>query len=96
MHGVRKHYALCLAASVPLTAFAQTRPASLAPVPRTSFDGPVLEFDFPGLLIGIAEYDEGPTGVTVFYFPNRVKGAVDVRGGSPGTVNTDALRLGYE
>ncbi|MBA3405927.1 MAG: P1 family peptidase [Gemmatimonadaceae bacterium] len=55
-----------------------------------------MEFDFPGLLIGTAEYDEGPTGVTVFYFPNRVKGAVDVRGGNPGTVNTDALRLGYQ
>lgn len=37
--------------------------------PRTSFDGPYLEFDFPSLQIGVAEYDEGPTGATVFYFP---------------------------
>jgi L-aminopeptidase/D-esterase-like protein len=65
-------------------------------VPRITIDGPSIDIDFPGLLIGTAEYDEGPTGVTVLYFPNRVKGAVDVRGGSPGTVNTDALRLGYE
>ncbi len=64
--------------------------------PRTSFDGPSLEFDFPSVHIGTAEYDEGPTGVTVFFFPSGVKGAVDVRGGAPGTVNTDALRLGYE
>ena len=36
---------------------------------RTSPEGRVLEFDFPSLHIGTAEYDEGPTGVTVFYFP---------------------------
>jgi len=46
--------------------------------------------------IGVAEYDEGPTGTTVFYFPNGVKAAADVRGGAPGTLNTDAVRLGYE
>ena len=46
-----------------------------------------LELDFPGLRIGVAEYDEGPTGCTVFYFPNG--GAMlerDVRGGSPGVL----------
>ena len=32
-----------------------------------------------------------PTGTTVFYFPGGVKGAVDVRGGAPGTVNATAL-----
>jgi L-aminopeptidase/D-esterase-like protein len=41
--------------------------------------------------VGIAEYDEGPTGTTVFYFPEGVKGAVDVRGGAPGTVNATVL-----
>jgi L-aminopeptidase/D-esterase-like protein len=46
--------------------------------------------------IGVAEYDDGPTGTTVFYFPKGVKAATDVRGGSPGTLNTDAVRLGYE
>src|SRR3712207_5672727 len=55
-----------------------------------------LRFDFPELRIGVAEYDAGPTGATVFYFPGKVKAAVDVRGGAPGTINTDALRLGYE
>jgi 6-aminohexanoate-oligomer endohydrolase len=60
-------------------------------VPRTDLDGPVLEFDFPGLRIGIAEYEEGPTGCTVFHLPpGGVTCAVDIRGGSPGTIG------GYE
>jgi L-aminopeptidase/D-esterase-like protein len=59
-------------------------------------DGPSLRFDFPDMRVGIAEYDEGPTGTTVFYFPNGVKGAVDVRGGAPGTLNATALMNSYE
>jgi L-aminopeptidase/D-esterase-like protein len=54
-------------------------------VPRTDFAGRVLEFDFPGLEIGCAEYDEGPTGCTVFHFPDRASVQADIRGGSPGT-----------
>ena len=65
-------------------------------VPITEFDGPTLELEFPGLLIGVAEYAEGPTGTSIFYFPAGAMGAVDVRGGAPGTLDTDALRLGYE
>jgi L-aminopeptidase/D-esterase-like protein len=67
-----------------------------APTPNVSFDGPALNFEFPGVQIGVAEYEEGPTGATVIYFDKTVKAAVDVRGGAPGTVNTDALRLGYD
>lgn len=56
--------------------------------PRTSFDGPgdgpVLEFDFPAFEVGVAEYDEGPTGCTVFHFPKGALTAIDVRGGYPG------------
>lgn len=63
-------------------------------VPRVTFNGPALTFNFPGLRIGVAEYDEGPTGTTVFYFPDKVMGVVDVRGGAPGTIFTDSLRLG--
>jgi L-aminopeptidase/D-esterase-like protein len=48
------------------------------------------------LSIGTGEYEEGPTGVTVFRFGKKVHAAVDVRGGAPGTVNTDFLRLGYD
>jgi L-aminopeptidase/D-esterase-like protein len=55
----------------------------------------VLRFDWPMVRIGTGEYDEGPTGVTVFSFGRKVLAAVDVRGGGPGTVNTDFLRLGY-
>ncbi|MFY9579136.1 MAG: P1 family peptidase [Gaiellaceae bacterium] len=52
---------------------------------RTDFDGPALELDFPGLRIGVAEYDEGPTGCTVFHFTGGATIERDVRGGSPGT-----------
>jgi 6-aminohexanoate-oligomer endohydrolase len=53
-------------------------------VPRTDFgSAPALAFEFPGLEIGVAEYDEGPTGCTVFHFARRAALAVDVRGGSP-------------
>ena len=55
----------------------------------------VLRFDWPMVRIGTGEYAEGPTGVTVFSFGRKVLAAVDVRGGGPGTVNTDFLRLGY-
>ena len=54
-----------------------------------------LRIDFPGLRIGIAEYSEGPTGVTVFHFPERAFGAVDTRGGAPGTSLTQALQAGF-
>ncbi len=56
----------------------------------------VLEFDFPAVHVGFAEYDAGPTGTTVFYFPARAMAVVDVRGGAPATVLTDLLRLGSE
>ncbi|HZQ97570.1 MAG TPA: P1 family peptidase [Chloroflexota bacterium] len=59
----------------------------LALVPRIPEGGPTLELDFPGLEIGVAEYDEGPTGCTVFHFPGGPRPcAVDVRGGSPAWV----------
>ncbi len=64
-------------------------------VANTAIDAPVLTFDWPAIEVGIGSYEEGPTGVTVIRFPKRVSMAVDVRGGGPGTVNTDLLRLGY-
>src|SRR3712207_6643558 len=57
--------------------------------PRTEFAGRALEFDLPSLQIGVAQYDEGPTGCTVFYFPTLAQASVDVRGGSHGTLLTD-------
>jgi L-aminopeptidase/D-esterase-like protein len=55
-------------------------------VPHTDFDGRELAFDLPGLEIGCAEYEEGPTGCTVFHFPQGAVVQIDVRGGSPGTL----------
>ena len=63
--------------------------ADLTPV--TTFDGPALTFDFPAFQIGVAEYAEGPTGCTVFYFPAGATAAVDIRGGAPGTFMTDDI-----
>ena len=65
-------------------------------VPRTEFPaGRVLEFDFPGLEIGVAEYDEGPTGCTVFSFGTRASVSIDVRGGSPdvSAANRDVIEV---
>ena len=46
-----------------------------------------LHFDFPGLRVGVAEYEEGPTGCTVFHLPpGGAACSVDIRGGSPGTI----------
>ena len=55
-------------------------------VPRTAFDGSELTFELAGLEIGCAEYDEGPTGCTVFHFTEGAAVETDIRGGSPGTI----------
>jgi L-aminopeptidase/D-esterase-like protein len=65
--------------------------------PNTTVSEPVLEFDFPGLQIGIAEYTEGPTGCTVIAFDHPAELLNDVRGGAPYAVGdfgiTDAICL---
>jgi L-aminopeptidase/D-esterase-like protein len=60
-------------------------------IPNLKIRKPSLKFDFPGIKIGIAQYEEGPTGCTVFYFDKTESkkniGArfyADVRGGAPG------------
>ena len=82
-----------IAAAALLAASARADQTKL--VPDTSIQGPTLAFDWPAVQIGVGSYEEGPTGLTIFRFPNRATAAVDVRGGAPGTVNTDLLRLGY-
>jgi len=62
-------------------------------VPRTELSGPALELDLPGVEIGCAEYDEGPTGCTVFHFPAGASLRTDIRGGSPGTFGGDYERV---
>jgi 6-aminohexanoate-oligomer endohydrolase len=54
--------------------------------PYSSWDPPLLTFDFPGLEIGVAEYRDGPTGCTVFHFPDGAACAVDTRGGAVGAI----------
>jgi L-aminopeptidase/D-esterase-like protein len=61
--------------------------AAGTPSPQSSA-GRVLDFDFPGLEIGVAAYPEIPTGCTVFnfdvdMFPAGVMLELDVRGGAP-------------
>ena len=47
--------------------------------------------DVPGLSIGCAEDEKARTGVTVIVPDQRAVAGVDVRGGGPGTRETDAL-----
>lgn len=63
---------------------------------NTEIRGPVLTFDWPELEIGVGSYEAGPTGLTIIRFRNQASVVVDVRGGAPGTTDTDWLRLGYE
>ena len=66
---------------------------ALQPVPVTEIDARRwLDLDLPGLEIGVAEYREGPTGCTVFGFPELASLHIDVRGGSPG-INGEHLTL---
>src|SRR3712207_3145581 len=69
----------------------QPKPASNDTVrlePYLPANPPGLTFDFPGLEISIAEYQEGPTGCTVFSFPKGAACATDVRGGAPGVLGS--------
>ena len=67
---------------------------SLALEPQTEFSSPMLTFEFPGLAIGVAEYEAGPTGCTVFQFGHSAVAAVDIRGGAHATLYTEALQNG--
>lgn len=67
----------------PALALDETATPAASPV-----EGPVLEFDIPGLEIGVAAYPQIPTGCTAFIFdldvfPAGVMLELDVRGGAP-------------
>lgn len=69
---------------------------ALKPTLNDGYDTPdALRFDWPAFTIGTGQYEDGPTGLTVFRFNRKVLAAVDVRGGGPGTVNTEYLGIGY-
>jgi len=56
----------------------------------------VLELDWPIIHIGTGQYEDGPTGVTVFHFQKKVLAAMHVLGGSPSSVNQAYMDLGYD
>ncbi|WP_225773703.1 P1 family peptidase [Inquilinus sp. Marseille-Q2685] len=85
-----------LATGLLVALLAASAAAQEAPAPGLNAGDKGLKFDWPAVRGGPGEYEEGPTGVTVFHFDRRSLAAVDVRGGGPGTVNTDYLRLGYD
>jgi L-aminopeptidase/D-esterase-like protein len=87
---------IAMALALPVVVVAQAPSDQSALKPMTASIGPTLQFDWPAVQIGIGSYEEGPTGLTIFKFPHLATAVVDVRGGAPGTVNTDALRLGYD
>jgi hypothetical protein len=51
-------------AATPTDSPAKAQPAETLPVASVSFDGPALTFDFAAVQIGMAEYEDGPTGAT--------------------------------
>jgi L-aminopeptidase/D-esterase-like protein len=84
----------CMAGA--LLASPDARAAQEDLVPDSDIHGPVLKFEWPDIQVGVATYETGPTGLTIVRFMHRAAVVVDSRGGAPGTVNTDWLRLGYE
>lgn len=55
----------------------------------------MLQFDWDRFSIGSAHYPEGPTGCTVFSFPNSLVNIVaDYRGGACGSIFSDNLNQG--
>jgi L-aminopeptidase/D-esterase-like protein len=90
------HASVALAAAVAALAVATPAPAGQDELVITADrPGPRLNFDWPAVEVGVATYEAGPTGVTVVRFPKHAAAAVDVRGAGPGTMMTDAMRLGY-
>jgi 6-aminohexanoate-oligomer endohydrolase len=57
--------------------------------PQPSPGQATLDFDFPGVEVGTAEYSEGPTGVTVIHVPAGARMAIDERGGAVGLISGD-------
>ncbi|MGW6497539.1 P1 family peptidase [Nonomuraea angiospora] len=68
------------------SAFAAGMPrnANLPLAPQASPGRGSVAFDLPGVLVGTAEYAEGPTGCTVIHVPAGARTAVDARGGAVG------------
>ena len=78
-------FAFCLCIPIAAESDSKNNDSGNLPI-ATDFGERVLEFDFPSFEVGIAEYPDGPTGVTVLHFPNGASMSLDVRGGSPGVI----------
>ncbi|MBS0394777.1 MAG: P1 family peptidase [Proteobacteria bacterium] len=92
---------LCVATGTATAAPTPAAPSAAAAdqsalVPVVNAGERLLRFDWDAIRVGTGEYEEGPTGTTVFYFPQRAALAVDVRGGGAVTANLDLMRQGYE
>lgn len=55
--------------------------------PRSAKSLDKLVFDFPEVQLSTVQYDEGPVGCTLIYFPKGGKSYIDIRGGMPGIVS---------
>lgn len=60
--------------------------ADVQPVPVAGRGRAEVAFDLPRVRIGVAEYAEGPTGVTVIEVEGGARTAIDDRGGAVGIV----------
>jgi hypothetical protein len=88
-HGMPAASVVCCAPEDPETEDAAIGAATNGendPLPETDLGGPALEFDLPSFRVGVAEYEDGPTGCTVFEFPGSAATAIDVRGGPVGKI----------
>lgn len=63
-------------------------------VPKVTAREPKIEFDWAALHIGAAWYEGGPSGCTVFYFPDKARTAADIRGGMHASLYSDYLENG--
>ncbi|WP_017601864.1 P1 family peptidase [Nocardiopsis lucentensis] len=58
--------------------------ADLSPTPGPGRPHGHVDYDFPGVEVGVATYPEGPTGTTVVHVPAGARMAIDARGGAIG------------
>ncbi|MBU2978239.1 P1 family peptidase [Alteromonas sp. C1M14] len=92
---VRIAAVITLLAGISNTVFASDDQSSL-PIKLNEKTDRTLEYDWPILSVGTGEYPDGPTGLTVFHFKEKVSVAIDARGGGPSGVNAEYIKLGYD
>ncbi|HET7697234.1 MAG TPA: P1 family peptidase [Vicinamibacterales bacterium] len=94
-----RHAAICTAAAIAATATLAGQPqspAGAAPDPKAAaFARPAADnmtlTAVEGIKVGHTTLSERPTGCTAILFKEGTTGGVDVRGGAPGTRETDLL-----